>query len=215
MRLSPLKIAIIYAFMGGLWILFSDNLLSIMVADTLTLTKLQTVKGWFYVFVTALMLYLLIQRYAREQKQAEEEIENYRKRLENIINSSNDIIFLKDKDFRYLVANKAHEKFFNVKVTDIIGKTDFDFMPKDVAEESRRSDEETLKYGSIKREEYSGCRYFHVIKHRVVDTSGDVCIVGVIRDITDYRHAIMKITHQQTKSEQTIDDITTIAQIQR
>ncbi|WP_333652098.1 PAS domain-containing protein [Dissulfurispira sp.] len=159
--------------------------------------------------VTALMLYLLIHRYTYEQKQAEDEIENYRRRLESIISSSNDIIFLKDKDFRYLIANKAHEKLFNVKVTDIIGKTDFDFMPKDVAEECRRSDEETLKYGSIKRKEYSGSRYFHVIKHRVVDTSGNVGIVGVIRDITDYRHAMMKITCQQTKSEQTIDDITT------
>ncbi len=198
MRLSPLKIAIIYAFIGGLWILFSDNFLSMMVENTLTLTRLQTFKGWFYVIVTALMLYLLIQRYADEQKKAEDVIENYRKRLESIINSSNDIIFLKDKDFRYLIANKAHEKLFNVKATDIIGKTDFDFMPEDLAEECRRSDEETLKYGGIKREEYHGSRCFHVIKHRIVDTSGNVAIVGIIRDITDYK-AMTKFESQQTK----------------
>lgn len=88
MRLSPLKIAIIYAFAGGLWILFSDNLLSIITEDTLTLTRLQTVKGWFYVIVTAMLLYLLIRRYESEQIQAKNKIENYRKRLESIINSS-------------------------------------------------------------------------------------------------------------------------------
>ncbi len=122
-----------------------------------------------------------------ERKKAEEEIKNYQKKTDAIINSSRDIIFLKDRDFRYLIANKAHEKLFNVKIKDIIDKTDFDFMPKEVAQACRKGDEEALNSeGPIEREESIGDRYFHVVKQKVVDKEGNLLgIAAVIRDVTE------------------------------
>jgi PAS domain S-box-containing protein len=61
-RLTPWKITALYAIAGGLWILFSDKLLGVLVANSAILTQLQTIKGWLYVFITAWMLYLLINR---------------------------------------------------------------------------------------------------------------------------------------------------------
>jgi PAS domain S-box-containing protein len=61
-RLTPLKIAAIYVLVGGLWILFSDKLLSLLVNNPDTLTQIQTFKGWFYVIATGWMLYALINR---------------------------------------------------------------------------------------------------------------------------------------------------------
>lgn len=116
-----------------------------------------------------------------------EKVRNDRKRLETVINTSRDIIFLKGKDFRYLIANTAHEELFNVKIKDIIGKTDFDFMPEEVAAECRKSDEDALKSDEpVDREEYAMGRFFHVIKQRIVDVEGNIeGIVAVIRDITE------------------------------
>src|SRR3989338_3928985 len=74
-----------------------------------------------------------------------EQLQNSNKRLETVIDSSEDIIYLKDKSFRYQIANKSHEKMFNVKPEDIVGNTDFDFMSKEVAENCRKSDEEAIK----------------------------------------------------------------------
>ncbi len=68
----PLKIAAIYAVIGGLWILFSDQLLAALVSDPVTFTRLGMLKGWFYVFVTAGLLYVLIRR-ADEARQASEQ----------------------------------------------------------------------------------------------------------------------------------------------
>ena len=56
------KIAGLYILVGCLWILLSDKLLLMITSDMNVLSALQTTKGWFYVLITAGLLYLLIQR---------------------------------------------------------------------------------------------------------------------------------------------------------
>lgn len=115
-----------------------------------------------------------------------EQLQNSYKRLEAIIESSEDIIFLKDRNFKYQIANKTHEKLFNVRAQDIIGKTDFDFMPKEVAEDCRKSDEEAIKSSTpVDTEEYVMGRYYHSVKQRIADSEGNITgIVGIVRNIT-------------------------------
>lgn len=60
------RIALVYAVVGALWILFSDLLVESLVEDTRLLLRVQTFKGWFYVALTALGLYLLILRSVRQ-----------------------------------------------------------------------------------------------------------------------------------------------------
>ena len=70
---TPLKITAIYAVIGGLWILFSDQLLAALVSDPATFTRLGTLKGWFYVIVTAGLLYVLIRRADEAQRASEQQ----------------------------------------------------------------------------------------------------------------------------------------------
>lgn len=65
-KLTPQRIAAIYAAVGGLWILLSDRIVNTMSSVPEVITRLQTYKGWFFVLVTALMLYCLIRRYGAE-----------------------------------------------------------------------------------------------------------------------------------------------------
>ncbi|WP_018124843.1 PAS domain-containing hybrid sensor histidine kinase/response regulator [Desulfovibrio oxyclinae] len=64
---SPHKAAVfiagVYALVGCLWILLSDSVLEWLVHDPELIFRLQTFKGWFYVLVTALLVYSLIQGY--------------------------------------------------------------------------------------------------------------------------------------------------------
>ena len=127
----------------------------------------------------------------REHRLAKEKILNYRKRLETIINSSSDLILLKDNNLRYLISNEVHKKLFNKNTEDIIGKTDFDFMPVEAAELCKRSDEDALRSDTpIYSEEYMMGRWWHVIKRRLVDKLGNIeGIVAVSRDITGRKKA--------------------------
>ncbi|ACV27168.1 putative bifunctional diguanylate cyclase/phosphodiesterase [Kangiella koreensis] len=53
---------LIYAVIGGLWILFSDKAVEALFDDSTMINLMQTYKGWFYVLVTAVLLFILLRR---------------------------------------------------------------------------------------------------------------------------------------------------------
>ncbi|MDP3444693.1 MAG: hypothetical protein Q8T08_17695, partial [Ignavibacteria bacterium] len=65
------RITFAYLLIGGLWILFSDELLESLVEDPYAITKFQSYKGWFYVLVTALMFFVFIKRHIEKLRRAE------------------------------------------------------------------------------------------------------------------------------------------------
>ncbi len=116
MRLTPFRIAAIYALLGGFWILFSDTVLAFFVADPLVLTRLQTYKGWFFVAVTAALVYVLIRRFAEERRHAGEALraamqkaEEEQARTKAIMAAMGDAISIQDADFRILFQNQKHK----------------------------------------------------------------------------------------------------------
>ncbi|MFZ4520465.1 MAG: sensor histidine kinase [Bacteroidales bacterium] len=54
------KVTLIYLIFGFLWILFSDEVLDILVVNDSLLTQYQTYKGTFFIAVTTVFLYLLV-----------------------------------------------------------------------------------------------------------------------------------------------------------
>ncbi len=53
---NALRFTLTYIIIAGAWILFSDQLLALFVADVGALTVWQTIKGWFFVGVMAIWL---------------------------------------------------------------------------------------------------------------------------------------------------------------
>lgn len=70
------KITLAYLIIGGAWIIFSDILLDFFVKNKNSLTALQTYKGWFYVVITAMLLFFFLKKHLvklrNAQKSAEE-----------------------------------------------------------------------------------------------------------------------------------------------
>jgi putative nucleotidyltransferase with HDIG domain len=69
------KIVLIYTAVGSLWILASDRLLALFVTDPSAITGLQSYKGWFYVGITALLLYVLVRNDVRRLRAATTRLE--------------------------------------------------------------------------------------------------------------------------------------------
>lgn len=55
----PIRVALLYALFGTLWIFYSDRFIQGFSTDPEVLTRLQTGKGWAYVGLTALLAYVL------------------------------------------------------------------------------------------------------------------------------------------------------------
>jgi len=69
-----LKITLIYFLIGFLWILFSDQFILSITGSGNSVTVLQTYKGWFFVSITAILLFLLIRKEIIRMNQVEENL---------------------------------------------------------------------------------------------------------------------------------------------
>lgn len=69
-----IKIALFYFLIGFLWILFSDQFILSITGSATTTTMFQTYKGWFFICVTAILLFLLVRREIRKENKIEEEL---------------------------------------------------------------------------------------------------------------------------------------------
>lgn len=108
-----------------------------------------------------------------------------------------DLIWLKDTNGVYLSCNAMFERFFGASEADIIGKTDYDFVNRELADSFREHESVAMAAGkSSSNEEWitfadDGHRAFlETIKTPVCDLKGNIIgLLGVGRDLTERRHA--------------------------
>jgi PAS domain S-box-containing protein len=123
---------------------------------------------------------------ARAQLDLQQSEERYR----TFMNSSDDMAFLKDESFKYILVNLANQLFFQKPESGIIGKTDFDLMPEEAAQSCRNSDLEALKQNSIVISvERIGGKVYESRKFPVQLKKGKVGVGGFIRDISEKEQA--------------------------
>ena len=135
-KLSPFAIALTYAVIAGLWIFFSDWLLADVIQNSRMLTKFQTYKGWFFVAVTTLILYLLLKGYQSimtrynhdkerlliSEQRSRTEAENSKKQVTEILERVSDACVSLDKNWIYTYVNTHAAQLFNRKPEQLIGK---------------------------------------------------------------------------------------------
>ena len=107
-----------------------------------------------------------------------------------------DAIYFKDAEGRHLVVNKACAESIGLGKEKIIGKTNEQLLPPDLAAQCLRSDEETIKRRKPTRFEEEMTRdkgrkvFLETIKVPFVDDKANITgLVGISRDITDRKRA--------------------------
>lgn len=113
--------------------------------------------------------------------------------LEKILDAIPDPIFIKDREHRNIFANKEFEDISGKKKAQIVGKVDYEFLAKDVADVYWKQDEDVFKSNqSVEFEESvanpQGIRRALLTKKTSLKVSDEeVVLVGVIRDITEIK----------------------------
>jgi PAS domain S-box-containing protein len=80
-----------------------------------------------------------------ERKKIDSALRESEVRLSAILDNAGAVIYLKDIQGKYLIANRLFKRLFKVEDIDIIGKTDYDLFPTSLAEEFRTNDLEVLR----------------------------------------------------------------------
>jgi PAS domain S-box-containing protein len=130
-----------------------------------------------------------------ERQRAEEALRASEQRLQDILDNTTAVVFVKDLELRYLLVNREYERRHQVQREQIRGKSDFDIHPKEVAEIVRANDRHVIEAGSpIQFEEavpmVGGARQYVVVKFLLRDGTGNpYAVCGIATDITELKRA--------------------------
>lgn len=211
-RITPLRMAIIYMLSSGIWILFSDRLLSAIVTDRRLYLQLSIAKGWFYVSVMAVLLYFLfrwgyssLQQSEKALKQDREHLERFRLLAENVL----DLIIFINPDGQIIDANEAAVKRYGYTREELTNMTlgnlrlpedqltvpyFLQWAPKGLQSELRH----VCKDGSV----------FPIdISAQGATSNGNPIIVSIIRDITKRKNAEAAVWLEKERAQVTLKSI--------
>lgn len=159
------------------------------------------------------LLNIQLEKEIRERTQAEEALKESETHLRTLLRTIPDLVWLKDQRGRYLVCNARFEKFFGAVEKDIIGKTDYDFIDKRLADFFREQDETVMMKGVPVRSEvevtFADDGYHAIletIKTPMKRSDGQFTgVLGIGRDITERKRAEEALKKSKEYSEKLIE----------
>lgn len=127
--------------------------------------------------------------------------------LETVLENSAASIYAKRKDGRYTYLNHEMEMLCNVVRRHVLGKTDFEVFPREIAQQWRTNDLSAMTTGNLSVAEETinsprGERLLLSKKVPLISASGEVDgICGISTDITDLRRIELALRAAVTKLE--------------
>jgi PAS domain S-box-containing protein len=190
-RTAIWRVVLIYASFGAVWILFSDMLLNALLHDQALVERISIFKGWLYVLVTAGLLFWLLQREVRRRQT----LESAQRVSQLLIDVLPQRIFFKDLDSRYLACNDHFAADVGQTPAQMLGKTDTDFYPPELAAKYKADDQRVIAEGQTletdERYVTGGQEHWvHTVKTPIRDAYGQIMgLLGIFWDITAQRAA--------------------------
>lgn len=134
------------------------------------------------------------------RQQAEEKLRDSERLYHSLVETLPQNIFRKNIEEKFTFANQQFCKTLDRKLEDVIGKTDFDFFPRELAEKYQRDDRHVLDtgqpYETVEEHQPPGGQkmYVQVVKTPLRGDDGSVTgLQGIFWDITEQRLADEKV----------------------
>jgi diguanylate cyclase (GGDEF)-like protein/PAS domain S-box-containing protein len=122
------------------------------------------------------------------------ELRERESQLDTLFRTVPDLIWVKDLEGRHVRCNPQFERALGVAPDGAIGKTDYEFFSREVADMHRAGDRQAIESGEIQLEEHETpgpdgrVRWFEVLKAPLRDETGKtIGVVGVARDLSERR----------------------------
>lgn len=137
-----------------------------------------------------------------------------REREKAILTNLPFLVWLKDKESRFLAVNEPFAQMCGFKVDDLVGKTDYDIWPKELADGYVHDDKEVMQKRATKSTEEliqddEKRRWHETYKTPIYNDKGEVIgTTGFARDITESKEAqekIIKAAEKETLLRKTME----------
>jgi PAS domain S-box-containing protein len=138
-----------------------------------------------------------------ERKRAEEALRASQRRLQDVVDNSTAIIYLKDLEGRYRLVNRRLEEILARRKEEIIGRTDHDLFPAALADAFRENDRRALQSGrALEFEEVAplpdGLHTYISVKTSLRDEAArPYAVCGISTDITERKQVEEQLRQSQ------------------
>jgi PAS domain S-box-containing protein len=127
-------------------------------------------------------------------------------------------IYVKDRQGRFIINNVADARSMGHQPAEVIGKTDFDLYPHDLAQQYWADDQHVLETGEalVNREEQvlnpaGELHWYSTSKYALRNTAGEIIgLVGISRDITERRQHELTLRQHQQEQQIILDTISSL-----
>ncbi|HET6557588.1 MAG TPA: PAS domain S-box protein, partial [Prolixibacteraceae bacterium] len=143
-----------------------------------------------------------------DRKRTEEALRESEERYDAFVNANADMIFVKDDQLRYLMANEAMASFFGKAKAELINKTDEELADNKRIYPCKSSDLKVLESETTyKTEEKLGDRIYETTKFPLQLSGHKRGIGGIIRDITESKISAERIKNERQLLRTVIDNL--------
>jgi PAS domain S-box-containing protein len=150
------------------------------------------------------------------RKQAEADLARANGILHSVIDGTSDVIYVKDLQGRYVVANATAAEWLNTSVEGMIGRDDSALFPPEIAQRIQQTDRQVMQTGeSIVFEEdipkQDALKSLLSAKYPWRDEAGRVIgVIGISRDISDRKASEIEIQRLNQELNRRINELQTI-----
>lgn len=214
MKFTPLRVTLIYLVFAIIWISTTDQILEWFVDDIALLSTLQTAKGIFYVFFTALLLYVMTKSYETFITKRKAEQEKKEEVFRHALKTSNVAIWKFDLQEEEFVVSDNHNQLLGLsdgeqpEMENILGNT----HPND-RESLKKTMEATVAQGTDINIEFrtindDGSVRWLWSKGSTTFKNGEPYIVqGILTDITEVKELQSKLSREQELQSKILENI--------
>ena len=142
-------------------------------------------------------------------------LQNSEARLRAILETTASIIYIKDLDGRYLLANREYQKSLGLQESEILGKSDRDLFPPEIFSKFIAHDREVIASQSVLRFEEEASfgdrlRTFISIKAPLIDERGVYAICGISTDISEQKRTEVELRESAARERTILEIVETI-----
>ncbi|WP_427159146.1 PAS domain-containing protein [Aliinostoc sp. HNIBRCY26] len=146
---------------------------------------------------------------AIEQKQTEDALRESNTLLRSILESTPDIIVVKDNEGRHVALNSYLASFFGKPIDEIIGKTDYELFPQEIADKIMAKDIQIINQGITETFEEDHISHdgqirgtFLTTKSPWRDAQGNILgMIGISRNINDRKKSEILLAQAKEAAE--------------
>ncbi|HEY9828070.1 MAG TPA: PAS domain-containing protein, partial [Stenomitos sp.] len=132
-----------------------------------------------------------------------------RAQLRTLLNTIPDLVWLKDTEGVFLACNRKFERLFGATEESIIGKTDYDFLPRDLADFFRENDRKAVAAGgptsnteAVTYADDGHREILETIKTPLYDEHGNtIGILGIARDVTQTQNLMEQLKQSREEAD--------------